>query len=104
MPEDVLGYYSPYFRAAFKGNFKEAVESVLRLPDDKPEFFELIFEYMMSGSASIDPKWENYDPADDDEHWASNLYDKSLEFITLVDKYDVVEAANVVGKGIRRSP
>lgn len=88
-PRDLLGYYSPYFRACFKeGAFKESKEGILRLPDDNPLFFELIGAYVRDGDAELTA------PAVEDK------VKLSLDLIRFADKYDFVELVSVAKEAL----
>lgn len=51
LPKDLIAHYSSYFASCFKNNWKEANEGVLRLSDEKPEFFDVLMEYFRHGKA-----------------------------------------------------
>lgn len=40
--KDLLCFYSDYFRAAFNGSFKEAIDGKLSLPNEKAELFDIV--------------------------------------------------------------
>jgi hypothetical protein len=44
--EDLLCNYSEYFRAAFKGNFKEAINKEIRLEEDDPAAFGKVIDWL----------------------------------------------------------
>jgi hypothetical protein len=46
LPKDILCHYSRYFDRCFNGNFEESKEQKLNLPEDKPEWFELLLDSM----------------------------------------------------------
>lgn len=53
--KDLICAQSPFFRAACNGNFVEAAEGTVRLPDDEPETFELLLQWLYMGRVG-DPK------------------------------------------------
>lgn len=48
--EGLLTRLSSFFRAAFRSEFQEAEDGVLRLPEDDPRAFEIFFAYAYSHS------------------------------------------------------
>lgn len=80
LSRDLIAYYSPYFAACLKNNWKEANEGVLRLLDDNLNFFDVLCDYFRSGEATLAPNG----------HFASNLewketLKKCFEFIRFTD-------------------
>lgn len=78
LPRDLLGYYSPYFKACFNGNFKEGQEGVLRLPEDNPEYIKLLGYYMMDSNVRLAPS----------ETLSPERLKFCLELVPFADKYD----------------
>ena len=104
LPKDLLSRYSPYFAACFNGNFKEGVEGVLRLPDEKPEYMEILVEYIYS-RPTMTKVWDMLDK-DDDPHPMypfEGYIDKCFKFIQFCDSYDIVEAGVAVAFQIKTS-
>ncbi|KAE8448421.1 hypothetical protein EG329_009486 [Mollisiaceae sp. DMI_Dod_QoI] len=52
LPKDLLCHYSTYFDRCFNGAFKEANQQKLSLPEDKVKDFEVLMEYMLSGTTA----------------------------------------------------
>uniref|UniRef100_L2FM81 BTB/POZ-like protein n=1 Tax=Colletotrichum fructicola (strain Nara gc5) TaxID=1213859 RepID=L2FM81_COLFN len=50
--EDVL-FQSPFFEAACRGQFFEAQSKRIALPDEEPEVFSAILEYLYKGTATL---------------------------------------------------
>ncbi|KAI9790485.1 MAG: hypothetical protein M1833_001924 [Piccolia ochrophora] len=48
--EELLCHYSPFFRAALRGNFKEAKDKSITLPEDDSFVFRFLVLYMYRGS------------------------------------------------------
>lgn len=86
-PRDLLGHYSPYFKACFNGNFKEGKESLLRLPEDNPEFFKLLSCFLRDGNVAFSTA--------SPESVAGRIK-LCFEFIQFIDKYDLIELMAVV--------
>ena len=54
--EDLICARIPFFRAAFKGEFREAQEGQLKLPEEKPEAFRQVLKWVYSGQVGqIEP-------------------------------------------------
>ena len=51
--ENILCSASPFFKAAFNGNFKEAAEGDISLPEDDPETFERFLQYLYTKSYNL---------------------------------------------------
>ncbi|KAF2809518.1 uncharacterized protein BDZ99DRAFT_463299 [Mytilinidion resinicola] len=47
--QDLLAYHSEYFRALFKGSFREAQEKASALPDTDCRTFEIFMDWLYSG-------------------------------------------------------
>lgn len=90
VPKDLIAHYSSYFASCFKNNWKEANEGVLRLPDDRPEFFDVLMEYFRHGEAKYAPKGNL-----DNMEWMEVLK-TCFDFIRFTDMYDVIEASAAV--------
>lgn len=88
LPKDLLGYYSPYFKACFNGSFKEGKEGVLRLPDENPEHFKILAEYIRSGDTQYHFQESN--------HTLQQKYGLCMDYIIFTDKYDISEAASAI--------
>lgn len=59
-PDDVQFHASeatlcrlPFFRAALQGGFKEAAEKKITLPEDEPEVFSALLEYLYNGRYTV---------------------------------------------------
>lgn len=99
VPEDLLTYYSPYFEDILQEGRWNALEGSIDFPDDRPEFWALIFKYMMkSGSTSIKSDFGQYagDIKEYTRQWDTNLYLESIAFIKMATSYAIPEAATVV--------
>ena len=101
LPKDLLCYYSPFFVASLNGNFKEAKEGVLRLPEGDPRYFNVFVEYMKIGTATFTP--ESYTPASTPSG-AAHSWDIEggivdiLDLVQFTDKYDIGEVASAAAK------
>lgn len=74
---ELLYQHSPYFKAAFKGRFKEAEDRDIDLVDTSTEAFELAMKWLYTqvfDPASADKKITEYSIGDetDDEYEMSN--------------------------------
>jgi len=49
LPKALLVHHSPFFRAACDGQFKEAAEKCVRLPEEDPDIFKLFVSYLYTG-------------------------------------------------------
>lgn len=49
VPKELLYSVSEYFKAALEGNFKEATEQKVELPDDDPEVVERVLLWAYTG-------------------------------------------------------
>lgn len=82
--KDVLAHFSPYFAACFNG-FKESVDGVLRLEDEKPKFVTGIIDYFYDSSP---------DRASADMAFYGG-YPDMFESVRFCDRYDICEAASI---------
>ena len=46
----------------------------------------------------MDPRWEEYDPEDDDHYWG--LYNECMTFVETCDAFDIFEAASACAKAL----
>ncbi|KAJ5047217.1 uncharacterized protein L3040_003058 [Drepanopeziza brunnea f. sp. 'multigermtubi'] len=52
----IICYYSPFFNAAFNGNFAEGETQTMRLDDVNSETFGLLVDYLYTQQIDVDPK------------------------------------------------
>lgn len=45
--KDLICHHSPYFKAAFHSGFEESITGIMRLPETKPEVFELFYHWLI---------------------------------------------------------
>lgn len=90
-------YYSPYFKGCFGSRFKEAIEGVLRLPEDNPKHFEVLANYMRTGSTVYDCGIKTR------VRGAFNVenFQECVNFIAFTDKYDLTQAATAVARALK---
>lgn len=93
MPLDLLSYYTPYFDAYFNGAFDENIETVLRLPDDNPAFWNIFFKYLQRGSAKyrVQPPQDNKDLGEVLSMWRT-----IMKFIEFCENYIIGELSSAV--------
>lgn len=88
----MLCYYSTYFDRCFNGGFKEAKEQKLILPEDRPEDFQLLLDYIfINGEGPLEPKG---DPKQQMKY--------CMEFVEYAGKYDLIGAIQVVLGALKR--
>ncbi|KAF7858872.1 hypothetical protein EAF04_008914 [Stromatinia cepivora] len=55
--KDLICHYSPYFKAAFNSGLEESITGIMKLPETKPEVFELFYHWLYNQDLEI-PPWE----------------------------------------------
>nr|OQO30860.1 hypothetical protein B0A51_01483 [Rachicladosporium sp. CCFEE 5018] len=65
-----------FFEKACDGNFKEAAEGVINLPDDDPDAVQVMLEFFYNG-----------DFLDSDDYWYSDSHRICVDLYHLADKY-----------------
>nr|OQO29842.1 hypothetical protein B0A51_01999 [Rachicladosporium sp. CCFEE 5018] len=65
-----------FFEKACDGNFKEAAEGVINLPDDDPDAVQVMLEFFYNG-----------DFLDSDDYWYSDSHKVRIDLYHLADKY-----------------
>lgn len=91
----------PFFRAALKGEFKEASEKTIRMPDDEPEIVSALIEYLYIGSYTY-----TYDPekttisTDKTPVREFNEGSFHVRVYALAAKYDCQPLAEAARKGV----
>jgi hypothetical protein len=87
VPKDLLCYYSNYFDRCFNGGFMEATHQMLILEEDAIADFELLLDYILTGSIAA-----HFDQSQSDEA----ALNKCMTFIEYADKYDVADVGLAV--------
>lgn len=87
LPKNLLITYAPFFKAALDGNFKEAKEGLLRLPEDDPVHFRLFTNFVRDGSIKF--------PSGEEASFVWNL-------VPFVDKYDIRQLWDCLKKQIKK--
>lgn len=92
----------PFFNAALRGNFKEATEQVITMPEDNPSAVSALIEFMYTGNYTC-----TYDPASARLHEDSTTPVGSLgeglfhiEIHTIATKYDYPGLATIATRNI----
>lgn len=92
LPKDILCYYSTYFDRCFNGGFKEAKHQKLSLPEDRPEDFQLLLDYIfINGEGPLEPKGDS-----------EQQMKYCIEFIEYAGEYDLVGAVQVISGALKR--
>lgn len=86
----VLCDASPAFNAAFRGEFLEASSRSIDLPEDDPEAFERLVQWLYTKSYDILPSAEEY--SDDDKM----IFMRLAKLYVAADKYGIVRLKNDV--------
>jgi len=76
--EALLCKYSEFFRAALQGQFKEAKEKQVTLPDDNPEVLELFVQWIFTGGY-VENGYLRFNRVNTREHFENLLVDPNLE-------------------------
>ncbi|KAH7418318.1 hypothetical protein BKA64DRAFT_635451 [Cadophora sp. MPI-SDFR-AT-0126] len=84
IPKDLLCYYSTYFDRCFNGEFKEAKEGKLELPEDDVQDFEILLEYMLRGVLPLDSIEARGEAA-----ISNDMYRRYMGIIEYADKYSM---------------
>jgi len=88
----MLCYYSTYFDRCFNGGFKEAKEQKLILPEDRPEDFQLLLDYIfINGEGPLEPEG---DPKQQMKY--------CMELVEYAGKYDLIGALQIVLGALKR--
>lgn len=86
----ILCEASPVFNAAFRGEFLEASSLSIDLPEDDPEAFERLVQWLYTKSYDILPSAEEY--CDDDKM----IFMRLAKLYVAADKYGIVRLKNDV--------
>lgn len=86
---DLLCDESPFFKAAFAKEFKEASEGILDLPEDDVDTFDRFIQWMYSGEYGLSGGFETHAEADERYNQLARLY-------ILADKLQVPRLKNDV--------
>ncbi|KAH7355593.1 hypothetical protein BKA66DRAFT_575230 [Pyrenochaeta sp. MPI-SDFR-AT-0127] len=106
--KDLLTHYSPFFRAALSGNFKEAEEHTVTLPEECPKTFEYFVHWLYNqrlpdedDATEFHEQWSS--PTDDGEMKTGSL----IHLYVLCDKYSIpqlkIAATNELFDHVHRS-
>lgn len=99
--ENLLTYWSPYFRNAFNGSFREADEKEITLEDVDPWTFKTVVGWLYSQHIVLEkpdnqlPEPENEEDVDSDRTLVEELPDKELS--TLLFKRNRLRASSPRG-------
>ncbi|KAF2810465.1 uncharacterized protein BDZ99DRAFT_366573, partial [Mytilinidion resinicola] len=93
----LITYWSPYFRNAFNGSFKEAEEKEITLEDVEPSIFKTFMAWMYSQNIVLDkpivklpePEPENTAYGDSDQTLTAVLYSTLVDLYIFADEYDI---------------
>ncbi|KAJ4290967.1 hypothetical protein N0V90_010163 [Kalmusia sp. IMI 367209] len=90
----ILKERSVFFQKALEGDWREAKDCAIDLPEDEPTVFSVYLRYLYTGNMSIDSDQTNIRAAARYERWmAINLY-------TLADKFQDVRSKNAATKAL----
>jgi hypothetical protein len=87
VPKDLLCYHSPFFDRCLNGNFKEATELKVTLPEDSIEDFEIVLNYILTRRVAT--------PLELNLH-APNPKQRCIHLINYANKYGVSEAVEKI--------
>ena len=87
VPTEILYHYSEHFRCCFNGNFKEATEMKLTLPEDSVEDFDILLGYILTGHIPTTFKVEAHD---------KDGLNKCIRFTEYAGKYNLGSAGMAV--------
>lgn len=103
--DEVLCFYSDYFKKAFRGNFKEATDRCMSLEDEDTEVFGYFVNWLYTGTVDCGlPEGSTHEHEDPDHfiHWC--------RLDVFADKYGLEDLATVALEewqncyGTKRSP
>ncbi|KAI9675666.1 MAG: hypothetical protein M1817_001033 [Caeruleum heppii] len=95
--EKLLSHHSPFFASAFGGAFAEAETGKIELLEDDPAAFELLIQWLYSGSMGQKPTAAT----PKDEAWAFALL--CFELWVLCDKFGITKLKNPAMDAYRHS-
>ncbi|EKD13571.1 hypothetical protein MBM_08289 [Drepanopeziza brunnea f. sp. 'multigermtubi' MB_m1] len=93
LPKLLLCHFSPYFNSCFNMRSKKLSEKELELPDDKPEDFWMLIEFMLRGAVSDKFLMRK---AGDDENVLKATVSECMDFLEYADKYSMTYAAEIL--------
>ena len=87
---DLLCDASSFFKAAFAGNFKEASEKTMQLPDDRESTFKFFVDWLYGRHDTIH---QTISPAkeDDDKNDKRDRFFPAVCLFVLADKYNIYD-------------
>ena len=88
---DILCRASPVFKSAFMGEFAEASERSMTLPDDDPDAFESLVQWIYFKKYKVDPA-----AVRDSVEKTQELYMNLVDTYVLADKYNVLDLKNEI--------
>lgn len=112
--EDRIRYYAhedtlcqlPFFRAALQGNFKEAQEKTINMPEDDPEAVSCLIEWLYTGSVTYNEKSKLHETtirlrqvseaSRESPAFLEGLF--YLEVLSVAFKYDCLELYHEMGR------
>ena len=78
--KEMLCGVSSFFRSAFTGSFREGRQQVMELPEDDPNIFELLVQWLYT---------DKYDLQQSDGPGDSFNYSEGIQLYCLAEKYDL---------------
>jgi BTB/POZ domain len=94
LPKLLLCHYSDYFQRCFNGNFIEARNQKLNLPDDDVADFSILLEYMLHGSMPSPLEMELT---------GQEAITRCMAFLEYADKYNLGAIGDVICEPLRKA-